>query len=340
MEAGVERETEVAARVDAVRAILDRRGESSVLLIARRNFAWLTAGGSSHIVLAAERGVVGLLVERDHVTAITQNIEAARVADEELDGLGIETVPVPWWQPGAIEAEAARRAGGTPLDESAIEADLVDLRSVLSPYDRARMVELGGVAHDAMAAGLADLEPGTTEAALASDLIGRLPGIRVPVVLIAADDRIARFRHPLPTANPIRGRVMAVIVAERQGIHVAMTRFREFEPPSWDVAGRFAAVAEVERAFHSASLPGATLGDAFAAGQAAYARAGFPEEWRDHHQGGTIAYQGRERIAIPGDPTPIRPGMAFAWNPSIAGVKVEDTFILEDDGSRTVVTAG
>jgi Xaa-Pro aminopeptidase len=335
----MERVSEVAERVDAVRAILERRGEASVLLVARRNFAWLTAGGSSHIVLAAERGVVGLLVERDHVTAITQNIEAARVAEEELDGLGIETVPVPWWQPGAIEAEAARRAGGEPLGEAAIEDDLVEARSVLSPFDRARMVELGGLAHDAMAGGLADLEPGATEDALASDLIGRLTGIRVPVVLIAADDRIARFRHPLPTAIPIRRRVMAVIVAERWGLHVAMTRFREFEAPTWDLAARFAAVAEVERAFHAASVPGATLGDAFAAGQAAYARAGFPEEWRDHHQGGTIGYQGRERIATPGDPTPIRAGMAFAWNPSIAGVKVEDTFVLEDDGSRTPVTA-
>ena len=89
METDVRRESEVAWRVDAVREILDRRGEAATLLASRRNFAWLTAGGSSHILLSAERGVVGLLVERDRVTAITQNIEAARVAEEELAGLGI-----------------------------------------------------------------------------------------------------------------------------------------------------------------------------------------------------------------------------------------------------------
>jgi hypothetical protein len=31
--------------------------------------------------------------------------------------------------------------------------------------------------------------------------------------------------------------------------------------------------------------------------------------------------------------------MAFAWNPSIAGAKVEDTFVLGEGDSRSVVTA-
>jgi hypothetical protein len=78
----------------------------------------------------------------------------------------------------------------------------------------------------------------------------------------------------------------------------------------------------------------------FGAAQSAYEAAGHPGEWRDHHQGGTIAYQGRETIATPGNDTVIQPGMAFAWNPSIAGAKAEDTFVLEEDGTRRVVTAG
>jgi hypothetical protein len=30
--------------------------------------------------------------------------------------------------------------------------------------------------------------------------------------------------------------------------------------------------------------------------------------------------------------------MAFAWNPSIAGAKAEDTFYLDDHGERRLVT--
>ncbi|HVL54618.1 MAG TPA: M24 family metallopeptidase [Vitreimonas sp.] len=120
---------------------------------------------------------------------------------------------------------------------------------------------------------------------------------------------------------------------------MAVTRFRELAPPAPDLARRIAAVRDIERAVHEATRAGTTLGQVFAAGQAAYAAAGFADEWRNHHQGGSIAYQGRETIATPGDRTVVEPGMAFAWNPSVPGAKVEDTFILGSDGNRRVVTA-
>ena len=197
---------------------------------------------------------------------------------------------------------------------------------------------LARVAERAVNDALADIEPGQTEDALAASLVGRLVGVRAPVVLVAADDRIARYRHPLPSGSAIRRRVMLVLVAEAWGLHVAVTRFREFEEPAADLARRIQAVAGVHRAMIDATTVGATLGDVFAAAQAAYAEAGVPDEWQDHHQGGTIAYQGREVVAVPGDVTRIEPGMAFAWNPSIAGAKAEDTFVLTVDGQRRFVT--
>ena len=327
-------------RLDAVRALLERRGAPAALLSTRRNVAWLTAGSDAHIVLSSETAVASLLVTRGATICITQNIEAARLAEEELEGLGIETVPVPWWETDAIDIEAARRAGGDPLVDDALEPDLVPLRSVLAPLDRERFAELGRIGRKAVTSALEAVAEGANEDDLAAELVGRLVGVRAPVVLVAADDRLTRYRHPLPKGAPIRRRVMLVLVAERWGLHVAVTRIRELEPPSGDLARRIGAVADVERAMHEATRAGATLGDVFLAAQEAYAGAGFPDEWRDHHQGGTIAYQGREVIATPGDATPIEAGMAFAWNPSIAGAKVEDTFILAEDGSRTVVTAG
>jgi len=93
-----------------------------------------------------------------------------------------------------------------------------------------------------------------------------------------------------------------LIVAERWGLHVAVTRFAELRPPDADLSARMAATEQVHAAMIEATRSGRTLGDVFAAAQAAYADVGHPDEWRLHHQGGIIGYQGRERIAVPGDP--------------------------------------
>ena len=335
------RRAEYLARLERVRGVLESRGHAAALLTARRNVAWLTAGAAGHIDQATEASVAAVLITRDDAMVITQNIEAARFGDEELIGLDLEVVPVPWWEPGAIQAEAQRRGGESTavVGDAELESDLVRLRSVLSHFDRARLATLGREAAVAMEAAMAGAEPGHTEHELAAVLAGSLPGARVPVVLAAADERIARYRHPLSSDTPIRGRVMAVIVAERWGLHVALTRIREFDPPGADLAGRIEAVKTVQTAMHDRTRPGATFGDVFEAARSAYAAAGYPEEWRDHHQGGSIAYRAREAVATPGDPTVIEAGMAFAWNPSIAGAKAEDTIVIADESSPVVITA-
>jgi Xaa-Pro aminopeptidase len=199
-----------------------------------------------------------------------------------------------------------------------------------------RMSWIGRRLGDALATVVHGVAPGDTEHGLAAAALGALgtDSIRLPVLLVAADERIARYRHPIPTERGVERRVMMVAVAERWGLHVAVTRFAELEPPGDDLARRMAAADGVHRAMVAATEPGATFGDVLDVARRAYADAGFPDEWTLHHQGGSIGYQGRERIATPGDRTPITDGMAFAWNPSVAGAKAEETFVLGPDGRR------
>src|ERR671921_686193 len=67
-----------------------------------------------------------------------------------------------------------------------------------------------------------------------------------------------------------------------------------------------------------------------------YAEAGFPEGWRDHHQGGMAGYASREIIATPTTHEEIEQGQAFAWNPSLVGAKAEETFVLSPDGPEVL----
>ncbi|HUQ77645.1 MAG TPA: M24 family metallopeptidase [Patescibacteria group bacterium] len=329
----------VAERLDEIRRLAHDRGAGAVSLSSRANVAWATAGGQHHVVLASDTGVGRLLVTRDGAWLVAPSIEVARLATEEVADLGIELVAVPWWESAGLDKAVARLAGGIrPLGDAELDVELRTRRSVLGATDQARLAALGTVAERAVVDALESIESGWTEDDLAASLLGRLVGVRAPVVLVAADERIALYRHPLPGPTPIRRRVMLVLVAEAWGLHIAVTRFREFAEPAPDLARRIQAVRVVQRAMIEATVVGATLQDVFAAARTAYAQTGFPDEWHDHHQGGTIAYQGREVVAGPEDATPIEAGMAFAWNPSIAGAKAEDTFLLTAGGRRRFVT--
>ena len=57
-----------------------------------------------------------------------------------------------------------------------------------------------------------------------------------------------------------------------------------------------------------------------------------------HHQGGPAAYEPRESLATPGNAQVVLEGQAYAWNPSITGVKSEDTILVGATGNE-VLTA-
>ena len=334
------RATETERRITAVRRLAVDAGARGALLSTRHNFAWVTLGGLNHVLLSTERGAAPLLVTADRAVVLAPVNEAARLADEELSGLPLQIEEVGWEHAADLSPIAERVAGGAVLDDAPIEGELLEHRSLLTPLEHERLVELARAAVATADEVVASVKPGDTEHAICAELTHRLlaGGIRAPVVLVAADERIVRYRHPLPTDRAVTHRVMVVLVAERWGLHVALTRLAELERPDADLAARLRGADDVLRAMRDATLPGATLGSVVAAGQRAYATAGFPDEWRYHHQGGSIGYRARERIAVPGDETPVRAGMAFAWNPSIAGAKAEETILVAPDGDVRVLT--
>jgi antitoxin VapB len=127
--------------------------------------------------------------------------------------------------------------------------------------------------------------------------------------------------------------------AEREGLYVSMTRVLAFGTPPRRLEERVRAAAEVDAAVLEASRPGRTLGELLDVLAEAYARHGFPEEWRKHHQGGLTGYRGREVFATPANPTRLPDACAVAWNPSVTGGgKSEDTVLVTGEGVE-VVTA-
>ena len=220
------------------------------------------------------------------------------------------------------------------------EDALAGLRLALLPAERERLSALAVDAARALETTLRAWQPGERDidlqARIAADL--ERTGTFGACLIVGGDDRVERFRHPLAIGAPVRRLVMAVVVAERGGLHAAATRFACSGGLPPELRASWLAALTVESRMLSASRVGATYGDVLRACDDAYAEVGRPGAWREHYQGGPIAYRQREFEIVPSQrESPwyrrrIEPGHAVAWNPSIAGGgKTEDTFLIDDE---------
>jgi antitoxin VapB len=177
------------------------------------------------------------------------------------------------------------------------------------------------------------LGPGETEkeiARRASDALASY-GIHAVVNLVAADERIQRYRHPIPTDKRWERALMVVVCARRAGLIASLTRIVSAGPLPYELKSRTEAAANVFARLLSHTRPGATGAELYKVAASEYQRQGYAGEEHLHHQGGAAGYRTREWVAHPLSEERVRPFQAFAWNPSITGTKVEETALLSDD---------
>jgi len=335
---------EKLARLEHLRSA---RGLGGLLLARNENVAWASGGARSHIVLSQETGVGALLYDGTGLRLLTSSIEHGRLVDEELTGLDTRPLVAPWyadWLADGISASGLTRLGADiPLPGSLYCAtEIAALRTPLMDAECERFRVLGRETAEALEASARAVRAGDTEhqiaARTAANCIER--GIDPIVALVSTDERIERVRHPLPTARRIAERAMLVVCGRRGGLVANATRFVQLGPVAADLLARQVACARIAAAFLTATRPGATAGQVFAAGLAAYAAEGYPDDWHALHQGGAGGYLSREWLATPDGSQTITQPQAFAWNPSLPGIKIEDTVLLTATGIEVLTDTG
>jgi antitoxin VapB len=335
--------TEIELKLIQVRKLLEARALNGVLLERVSNFAWLTGGASSYVNTATDTGAASLLVTQEAGYVLTNNIEAPRLEQEEpLGATGFRVWVAPWYQPHAAAAEMMRnmRLGADVARPGAVDlaADLARLRLTLTPGEAARFRELGRICAGAMDAAIREVRPGMTELEIAGLLSkATLDRGALPIVnLIATDERIFRFRHPLPTGKAMERYAMLVLCGRKHGLVASVTRLVHFGPLSAELRRKAEACANVDATFIARTRPGARVADVFRAATDAYAAQGFPDEWQLHHQGGPAGYEPREYVATPDSTEVAAANQVYAWNPSITGVKSEDTILVGAAGNEVL----
>jgi Xaa-Pro dipeptidase len=346
---------EVASKIGRVRDVLDARNAQAAILTQAGSVAWLTAGITNPIERGHPASPLWIVVTTDSVAGVTTNVELPRLR-EALAAVGIPLEGVPWFEPRGLAVAAAELAGvgsRRPVSDDAALGehadDLVAVRLSLLEPERRRLVELGRDAAIALEDALREWQPGERDLdiqARAAERLERVGALGV-CLFVGGDERVTRYRHPLPVGAPLEHLVMAVVVAERGGLHAAATRFACAGPLSDDVRQAQGTALEVEGAVLDACRIGTTYGDVLRALEGGYARAGQDGAWRDHYQGGPIGYRQREFEIAPTQATSrwyetrLEDGHALAWNPSVGGGgKSEDTFLLTGAGLHQVTASG
>ncbi|MFZ6182203.1 M24 family metallopeptidase [Nannocystis pusilla] len=336
--------TEIADKLAKVRCCMYASQLAAVRLRGSDWFAWATAGGSSVVLMTSEAGVAEVLVTADEAWVLTDAIEHERLQAEQIAGLPIWSHP--WATPDSREQFVARCAAGgrvasdRPQDgELPLPRPLARARWSLSGPEHERYRRLGREAAEAMTAALQAARPEWTELQLAGAGSEALwsRGIEPALILVAGERRLPLYRHPTPRDERLGARAMMVFCARRHGLYACLTRHLYFRTPTPEERRAAAIVAEVEAAAFAASTPGAALSAVLSAMVAAYARAGQPGAEASHHQGGPCGYAARESIARPGNSESLAEGGAVAWNPSLPGMKIEDTALLRG-GALELVT--
>ena len=348
------RSAEIAEKTERLVRMMSAESLGGVLVGAQHNFSWLTAGATNGIDTSRDAGAGALLVRADgRRFVLASRIEMPRLLAEEVSTEEFEPVEFAWEDEKASPtflADLARRligdtaALGSDLaagpDALVVEGAISRCRYQLTAPELERYRQLGRDAGEAVGQLVMSLSPGETETEVARRVSVELAarGIRAVVNLVAADERIEKFRHPVPTGRRWERALMVVVCARGAGLIASLTRIVCAGRVPGELMRRTEACARVNARLLAGTRPGATGAELYEIAARGYEAEGFAGEERLHHQGGAAGYRTRDWVAHPASSEVVHAGQAFAWNPSITGTKVEETCVSSAEGVE-VVTA-
>lgn len=332
---------EIQEKERRVRALLRAKGLKGLLLKRQANFCWMTGGGLNLVGITTEFGATSLLITEDAKFLISNNIEAPRMIEEErLEEQGFRIQTFPWYE----DQEATvihELVGEGPLGSDApfpgaavIPEEIARLRYSLTPEEQERYRWLGERVSLALEKTMIETKQGEKESEVVGRLCQELWRDRIdPITLMsAADERISKFRHPIPTEKRVEKILMVSVNARKWGLIVSLTRFIHFGKISDELKEKYHANVFIDCAMMAHTRPGLPAREVLQKGIDAYREKGYPGEWKLHHQGGSIGYTGRDYRTHFNTPDIIQENQAFTWNPSLTGTKSEDTILATSRG--------
>ena len=346
--------SEIKEKTERILKMLVEKKLGGVLINSQHNFSWITAGANNGIDLSRENGAASILIRNDGKKFVLANrIEMPRMLDEEISNEDFESIDFAWEDEKSSSDFLTNRAlsllkngekigadlfinAATPI----IEGDIARCRYELTDAEIERFRALGKDAGETLGELIITLQIGDSEIEIARKTKDALAAKNIysVVTLVATDERIQKFRHPVPTEKCWKKVLMIVVCTKRQGLIASLSRIICDGKIPAELRKRTDACARVNAKILAATKQGATSAGLYKIAADAYAAENFAGEEKLHHQGGASGYKTRDWVAHPNSSEVVQNNQAFAWNPSITGTKTEETVIVRESGIE-IITA-
>ena len=318
-----------------IRDLMRDKGLEAIVLRRNPNLAWAIAG-RAHVPTTIDAACFDLVITQESATAVTNVVEAPRLIAEELPSeITVKTVP---WSQGRdpLLPTGARVGSDQPGGERVdLGVEIEIIRGSLIAEDVARFKEICTDAAIALGGAMKEVSQTDREIDVAGLITRSLwrANLEIAFLGVAGQERVEKYRHPLPTTSLVGARVSASICAKRKGLIASVTRIVTFGPVAPESVAMYEGIYKVEAALFDATVVGKAFSDPINAAIAAYPENGFDkDEWQKHHQGGPTGYLPRDWPANQGTTRTIAENQPIAWNPTGAGWKAEDTILATKSG--------
>jgi len=336
------RKAEIDSKVAKIRGIMKEKALDAVYISKQQNFAWITAGGCNIVSRFVDSGSCAILITMEGQYFICGNIETLRMKEEELlEDLGFEERSFYWYENktrdiiNGLIGQNGKLAADIPLP-GASDANpfILNLQKVLCDNEIARYFHMGKVFAEVVESFMLTIRPGDTEKEIAGRLACKLweNDLEAVLILIATDERIYKYRHAVPTNKPLEKMINISCNPRYKGLITKISRTMYFGKLPEELKEQHRKTLDVENRMIAATKPGVDDVEIFRLAQKLYADHGYPDMWKNHHQGGPQSYTNGFYAVNESNHEVVRPRQVYGYNPTITGTKAEDGFLVTEDG--------
>jgi len=287
-----------AAKLGTVRRFLEQQHLDALVIGRQDNFAWLTTGGDSSVVISSEMGAAYLVVTLHKQWLASHRMDGRRLLEEQITGQGYELETLAWDEGSPLDLVAHVTAGmrvgaDFPMPGARLlGSQIVDMHYPLTDLEIDRYRWLGAECHRILGNVARRLQPGISERNVAAHILHDYAGagMTVDVLIVGFDERISRYRHPMATDRPLQRYALLHAAARRWGLHANITRLVHFGAVPGPLRRAMECAQRVGAHVATMLAPGVRFADILAEQKKVYREAGMVDEWRLHFQGGITGY--------------------------------------------------